>query len=69
VLFIRYVEKYRSAGQATDKIMANVHCILDTNGYKKTLRISNNYCSSTPWMVTFMRMNFMLYLNCQSVCC
>jgi len=48
MLFIRYVEKYRSLGQATDKNLAHAHCILDNNGYKNTLRIFNNYCSLTP---------------------
>jgi hypothetical protein len=29
VLFLRYVEVYCTAGQATDNNMTNAHCILD----------------------------------------
>jgi hypothetical protein len=31
------VEKYRSAGQATDDSMTHAHCMLDTLVYKHTL--------------------------------
>jgi len=37
------VEKYHRTGQATDDNMAQAHCILDTYGYKQTLRICNVY--------------------------
>ena len=33
------MEKYRSAGQATDDKMTHAHCMLDTSVYKHTLRI------------------------------
>jgi hypothetical protein len=32
VLFMRYVEKYCTAGQVTDGNMAHAHCMLDTKG-------------------------------------
>ena len=35
------VEKYCRAGQATNDNMAHAHCILDTKGYRHTLRICN----------------------------
>jgi len=34
-------EKFGTAGEGTDDNMAHVHCMLDTQGYKHTLRISN----------------------------
>jgi len=37
------VEKYCTAGQATDDNMAHAHCLLDTYGYKYTLIIFNTY--------------------------
>jgi hypothetical protein len=33
------VEKYCRAGPDTDDIIAHMHCMLDTQGYKHTLRI------------------------------
>ena len=41
------VEKYLRAGQATDDNMAHAHCMLDTYGYKHTLRVCITYCFST----------------------
>jgi hypothetical protein len=35
------VEKYCRAGEATDDNMVHEHCVLDTQGYKHTLRICN----------------------------
>jgi hypothetical protein len=32
------------SGQATDDNMAHVVCVLDTEGYKRTLRIRNTNC-------------------------
>ena len=61
------VEKYRRTGEATDGNMVQAHCMLDTYGYKNTLRICNNYCFLTASMVT--RMNIMLYILCRSGCC
>ena len=49
------VEKYCRAGQATDDSIAHAHCMLDTKGYKHTLRICNNYCFPTAILVTFIR--------------
>jgi hypothetical protein len=43
--------KYCRAGQATDDKLAHAHCLLDTQGYKHTLRICNTYCFSTATMV------------------
>jgi len=50
------VEKRFRAAQATADNMAHAHCVLDTCGYKNTLRICNNYCFSTAKMVTRTRM-------------
>ena len=35
----------------TDDSMAHVHCMLETQGYKYTLRLCNSYCCSTETMV------------------
>ena len=53
-------KKYDRAGQATDDTMAQVHCMLDTYGYKHALRICNTYCSSTLKMVTLCVFLFMM---------
>ena len=42
------VEKYCRVGQATYGNKTHAHCMLDTQGYKHTLRICNTYCFSTP---------------------
>ena len=38
------VEKYCRSEEATEDNMAHMHCMLDTQGYKYTLRIYNTYC-------------------------
>ena len=38
---MRMWKKYCRAGQATDDNMTHAHCMLDTEGYKNTLRICN----------------------------
>jgi hypothetical protein len=58
------VEKYFRAGQATDDIMAQALCMLDTYGYKHTLRISiPTYCVSIATVVTRTRLNITLYIH------
>jgi hypothetical protein len=50
------VEKYSTAGQATDETMAHAHCMLDTQGYKThtqnmkylLLLHCNNGCTNAP---------------------
>jgi hypothetical protein len=54
------VEKYDRAGQATDDNMAHAHCMLDTKGYKQSLKISNAYCFSTATTVARTRLNVTL---------
>jgi len=64
------VEKYRRAGQPTDDNMAHAHCMLDTEGYKHTLRKCNIYCFPTATTVAGMRFNVTLHvhwLSCLSV--
>jgi len=39
-------QNYCTAGQAPDDNMGLAHCMLDTEGYKHTLRICNIYCFS-----------------------
>ena len=52
------VEKYRTAGQATN--MTHAHCMLDSYVYKHTLRIFNIYCFPTATMVARTRLNITL---------
>ena len=44
----------------------HAHCMLDTQGYKHTLRIYNTYCFSTATVVTRMCLNVPLYVHCLS---
>ena len=48
--------------------MAQAHCMVDTLGYKHTLRICNIYCLSTAMMVAGKRLSVTLYVgvHCQS---
>ena len=45
------MEKRSRAGEAPDDDMAHSHGMLDTQGYKHTLRISNPYCFTTATVV------------------
>ena len=40
------VEKFCTAGQATDDNMVHAHCMLDNEAYKHRLRICNTYSLS-----------------------
>jgi hypothetical protein len=51
------VEKLCRGGQATDDNMDHAHCILNTQGYKHVLRISNTYSFSTATMAARKRLN------------
>ena len=58
--FMRHVEKYCRAGQATDDNMTHAQSMLDNEGYRHTLRICNTYCSSTATMVTRTRLTYVI---------
>jgi len=49
--------------------MAHAHCILDTQGYKHTLRICNTYFISTVTKVARTRLNVTLYVHLLSCFC
>ena len=55
------MEKYCGTGQAKDDTMAHALCMLDTKGYKHTLRICNAYCCYTATTVERARLNVTLY--------
>jgi hypothetical protein len=57
------VEKYCRALQATDDSMEHAQCMLDTYGYKHTLKICKTYSFSTAIMVARTRLNVTLYLH------
>jgi hypothetical protein len=57
------VEKYCRAGQATEENTAQALCMLDTQGYKNTLRIYNTYCFSTATIAARNRFNVTSFSN------
>jgi hypothetical protein len=60
---VPFVEKYCTAGQATDNKTAHALCMLGTCGYKHTLRICNTYCFSTVTMVSRTRLTVTLWVR------
>jgi hypothetical protein len=52
----------KEARQATDDNMNQAHCMLDTYGYKHTLRECNTYSSSTATMTTRTCLHFTLHV-------
>ena len=64
------VEKYCRTGQATDDKMAHAHCMLDTQGYKHTLRICNIYwffSTEKKWLLERYSVLRYKYTACLSV--
>ena len=61
------VEKYCRAGHATDDSMAHAHFMLDTQGYKHTLKICNTHCFSTTTLVARTRLTLYVhwYITCR----
>jgi len=57
------VGKYCGTGEATDDNMTYTHCVLNTYGYKHTLRIRNTYCFSKATMVSRNRLYIMLHVH------
>jgi hypothetical protein len=51
------VEKYFRVGQATDDNTAHAQYMLDTSGYKHTLRICNTCCFSIGTMAARTRLS------------
>ena len=45
---------------------AHAHYLLDTWGYRDTLKICNIYCFSTATVVTIIHLSVTLYVNCLS---
>jgi len=58
------MEKYFRAGHVTDDNMAHAHSVLDTSGFKHTLRVCNIDCLSTATMVTRTSLNVTLNAHC-----
>jgi len=65
------VEKYCRAGRGTDDNMAHAHCMLDSQGYKHTLRMCNTYYISTTtmaaWTVWMLRYTYIV-VSCIYLC-
>jgi len=60
------VEKYCTAGKATDNNMVHAHCMLDNEVYKHKLRIYNTYSMSISTTTARTRRSVTLYLHCLS---
>jgi predicted deacetylase len=57
------LEKFCTAEQAIDDNRRHAHCVLDTQGYRHTLRTCNTYRFSTATMVTLTRLNATFYVH------
>jgi len=57
------VQKYCTAWRTPDDNMAHAHCMLDTWGYKHTLRLCNTYCVSTATVVARTRLIVTFYVR------
>jgi len=66
IFFFENVEKCGKTRQATVDNMALAHYMLDTYGYRHTLRMCNTYRFSTVTMVARTRLNVTLYVYCLS---
>jgi len=58
------MEKHCRAWQGTNEHMKQAQCMLDTYGYKHTLRICNTYCFSTATLVARRRLKVTLHVHC-----
>jgi hypothetical protein len=57
------VQRHGRAVQPTGINMARAHCMMNTQGYKRTLRIRNAYCFTTATTVTRSRLNVTFYVH------
>ena len=64
VSFWDNVEIFCRVWQTTDGNMANAHCMLDTWGYRRTLRICNTYCFCMETTVVRTRLGVAFYVQC-----
>ena len=60
------VEKYCTAGKATDDNMAHAHCVQNTSVYKHTHWICNTDCFSRATMAARTRLSVTLFVLCLS---
>jgi hypothetical protein len=65
---VPFMEKYCTVGQTTHK-MGHAYCMLDTKGYKHTLRICTTYCISTATLVAQKRLNVTADVHCLALSC
>jgi len=56
------VKKYGRAEQGIHENMAHAHCMLDTSGYKHTLRVYKTYYISTAKTVEWTHLNVTIYI-------
>jgi hypothetical protein len=68
-VYVKNVEKYCRARQATDDKTAHVHCMLDTYGYKYTQIVEyslffhcNNGCTNAPQCYVIRTLPLLFYL-------
>jgi hypothetical protein len=60
------VEEYGRAGHATEDSKARALCMLDSQDYRHSFKISSTSCFSTVTLVTGTRLCFTLYVHCLS---
>ena len=58
------VEQFCRARQSTNDSMAHMHSMLDTYGYKYTLRTCNTYWFSTATMLAWTHFLILFYVQC-----
>ena len=62
----KLIVAFRNLAKPSSKNMAHAHCMLDTYGYRLTLRICNTHCFSTATVVTRPGLHIMLHVHCLS---
>jgi len=60
------VEKYFTAGQATNDNITHAHWMLNNEGYKHTIRFCNAYGFSSKRIVIRPRLNVTSHVHCLS---
>ena len=58
---------YSQRGDRWQYSREHAHCMLDTYGYKHTLRICNTYCFYAATMITRKRLNVTFYVHFASL--
>jgi hypothetical protein len=63
------VEKYCTAGQATEENLVHAHCMLETCGYEHVLRICNTYSFSTAAVLHYIYIACLVAMSVLTIVC